>query len=124
LIGGGGGGPGGGGGGPGWSVAGFTMALGISTWARKMFRPAPAYLVSSLALSQSNLSVGSSERGAAAFLPAAGALGTTDGAVAAVDGAAAVELPDNIHRPTNTSANTPRTMARISLFRFSAPTCT
>src|ERR1700720_1840441 len=91
-----------------------------------MFRPVPEYLVSSLALSQSYLSVGSSERNAVLAFPRPAA--TRGVAVEAEDeaaGAAAVEPPEtNIQRTTSTSAITPRAMARMSLFRFSAPTCT
>src|ERR1700736_1813087 len=68
------GGGGGGGGGPSdsldLSVFPLSTGCGISACARKMFRPLPSYLVSSLAFSQSYRRVGSSERGAVlTFLP-------------------------------------------------------
>src|SRR6185437_8371242 len=49
---------------------GFTMGLGISTYVWKILRPLPEYFVSSVLLSQSRRSRGSSERASVAdFLP-------------------------------------------------------
>src|SRR5437588_489237 len=66
---GGGGGGGGGGSGSVFVTTGDTTGLGMSTSAWKIFRPAPVYLVSSLARNSPSCKVGSSETGATlAFL--------------------------------------------------------
>src|SRR5438309_7654788 len=61
---GGGGGGGGGGSGSVFVTTGDTTGLGMSTSAWKIFRPAPVYLVSSLARNSPSCKVGSSETGA------------------------------------------------------------
>src|SRR6266568_4627868 len=132
---------GGGGGGGGvlsatlFGCTGGVIILGISTNTRKMFRPAPAYFVSSLTFRTSVCSVGSSDCVAFCFPPAlflvvltVGCGMGSGGAPLIFAGAAALDEP-NPNIPTNrltkrTTASTPSTTAAITLFRFSAPTFT
>jgi hypothetical protein len=128
-MGGGGGGPVGGGGVG--LITGLLTGRGMSICARKIFRPLPWYLVSSLAFNQSYRSEGSRERHAVLiFLPrprVLGGGGVLDGAATLADGLASVgdEPPElNIHRAMRMTASTIRATAAISLVRFSAPSFT
>ena len=113
------------------SVFAGAFGRGISSaFATNMFRPEPAYLVSSLCFSRSNCSVGSSVGAATrAVLPlaelrrAAGRGFVTCVGAGEFDvfaDAGEFELLNNAF-PAKITASAPSTRAQISLVRFSAP---
>src|SRR5437870_697632 len=131
---------GGGGSGSVFVTTGDTTGLGMSTSAWKIFRPAPVYLVSSLARNSPSCKVGSSETGATlAFLVPVALLAEVDvrrtvacgvvgggllacGSMAAGGGGAPAGLA--MRYTTMARANTPSTVAAIVFFRFSDPRVT
>src|SRR5450631_148931 len=97
-----------------------------------MFRPAPLYSVSSLDLSKSKRSEGSSDRVPVLFFLLWAAGRTVAAAWASSSkggdstGAAVVDdVPEelNIQFPTSARATTPKAIAAISFVRFSEPIC-
>src|SRR6266849_7996308 len=133
----------GGGGGGGGGVLSATLRSGTGGWTifgmstntRKMFRPAPSYLVSSLALRRSKRNVGSRDRTLAGFLAlpwtfallGGASVSGADPATLVATGAAALDEPppsDPTKRAPSATATTSSTAAKISFVRFSAPSFT